>query len=405
MAFDPVTYGAAKKYTDDAIASAGSEHYLGITTTALTDGASTNPIIIDGVSVTAAAGDYCIYGSKEFIFNGSAWQEYGDISAISFAGLNDVSIGNLEDGDPILWDAQKQKYVNASNASFKIVDWGDGTDAEIAAMLQAHYDGLIDVTDYWAVGDTRIIQLNDMVGPLPDEENWNRQKIALVIVAEKHNDLDTPINGHTKAAITVQTREVLNKVTVSGPSKGYGKVLPSGYKTENRVPVPYTKWSDLYIRGYLNTTFFNSISSNNLKNSIKSTAHYRHTAYNTADAERVVDKIFLPSYPEMVGTTSNSSYTPTSPTEGSQFEYYTTSSNMVKTSNNNGKPYYPTSGSLLIMEALSSTSNKYNSYYSYYPYMGINSSIPSDGSSPTSSVYDDVETAGRYFCIAPAFCL
>ena len=56
--------------------------YIGVTTTPLTDGSTTNPIIVNGQPVTAASGNITIYGQKEFIFNGTAWQEFGDLSAI-----------------------------------------------------------------------------------------------------------------------------------------------------------------------------------------------------------------------------------------------------------------------------------------------------------------------------------
>ena len=60
----------------------GYTKYLGVTTTALADGVTTNPIIINGESVTAAAGDIAVYGNGEFIFNGTAWQAFGDLSAL-----------------------------------------------------------------------------------------------------------------------------------------------------------------------------------------------------------------------------------------------------------------------------------------------------------------------------------
>lgn len=57
--------------------------YLGVTTTALTDGAKTNPVTIDGKNVTAKVGNIVNYGSKEFIFSSTgAWQEFGDLSAL-----------------------------------------------------------------------------------------------------------------------------------------------------------------------------------------------------------------------------------------------------------------------------------------------------------------------------------
>ena len=63
---------ALSKYTE----------FLGVTTTALTDGSTTNPITINGESVTAKKGDIATYQSAEFIWNGTAWQEFGDLGAL-----------------------------------------------------------------------------------------------------------------------------------------------------------------------------------------------------------------------------------------------------------------------------------------------------------------------------------
>ncbi len=67
--------------------------WLGITTTALTDGATTNPIVIDGEDVTAESGDWCAYGQKEFVFNGTAWQELGDLSDLGDLAHKDSASG------------------------------------------------------------------------------------------------------------------------------------------------------------------------------------------------------------------------------------------------------------------------------------------------------------------------
>ena len=52
----------------------GATKWLGVTTTELTDGASTNPITINGASVTAEDGDIVQYGTDTFTFNGEVWQ-------------------------------------------------------------------------------------------------------------------------------------------------------------------------------------------------------------------------------------------------------------------------------------------------------------------------------------------
>lgn len=68
--------------------------WIGITTTALTDGASTNPIIINGQSVTAVEGNITSYDETEFIFNGSVWQEFGDLSDLGTLAYKDSASGS-----------------------------------------------------------------------------------------------------------------------------------------------------------------------------------------------------------------------------------------------------------------------------------------------------------------------
>ena len=51
--------------------------YCGITTTALSDGSTTNPVKINNADHTAEAGCVVFYEDKEFAFNGSSWEELG----------------------------------------------------------------------------------------------------------------------------------------------------------------------------------------------------------------------------------------------------------------------------------------------------------------------------------------
>ena len=65
-----ITLALAKK-------SGGATKWLGVTTTALTDGATTNPITINGSDVVAQAGDMVEYGANTFVFSSDeVWQIY-----------------------------------------------------------------------------------------------------------------------------------------------------------------------------------------------------------------------------------------------------------------------------------------------------------------------------------------
>ena len=61
-------------------------YWIGVTTDALTDGATTNPITVGGESVTANLGGMASYSGSEFVWNGSAWQELGknNFGALAF---------------------------------------------------------------------------------------------------------------------------------------------------------------------------------------------------------------------------------------------------------------------------------------------------------------------------------
>ena len=82
--------------------------FIGVTTTELSDGDTTNPITIDGESVTAREGDWTISDDtkKEFIFNGTSWQEFGDMSDLGSLAYKDSASGTVTD------------YVTGGSGSF-----------------------------------------------------------------------------------------------------------------------------------------------------------------------------------------------------------------------------------------------------------------------------------------------
>lgn len=87
-------------------------HFLGKTTTALTDGAVTNPISINNSDVTAVANDWTVNSTtlQQFLFNGISWVA---VSEMAGSSINSIAV----DGTAITPDASGQVDIDAIPAS------------------------------------------------------------------------------------------------------------------------------------------------------------------------------------------------------------------------------------------------------------------------------------------------
>lgn len=119
------TYYVKDTEAREAIAALSSAtHFLGVTTTALVDGATTSTIVISGENHNAASGDIVIYDSKEFIYNGSSWAEFGDLSALqnllgdlAYKDITDIVVSISPTTDSVL-GAETSFTAGTSTVSF-----------------------------------------------------------------------------------------------------------------------------------------------------------------------------------------------------------------------------------------------------------------------------------------------
>lgn len=103
----------------------GGIKLVGETTTDLTDGATTNPITIDGQSYTAKPNDAVIYGNKEFLFDGTHWHEFGDMSGLGSAAYKDVpTSGNASTTQVVMGDDSRltDSRTPTDHASNKVTE-------------------------------------------------------------------------------------------------------------------------------------------------------------------------------------------------------------------------------------------------------------------------------------------
>lgn len=78
----------------DSIISQGTR-WVGVTTTAISDGSTTATIKIDGVDHAAQVGDITSYNNMEFIWNGTKWQEFGSTGSLKALAFKDTASGTV----------------------------------------------------------------------------------------------------------------------------------------------------------------------------------------------------------------------------------------------------------------------------------------------------------------------
>lgn len=115
----------------------GAMKFLGISATAITDGATTNPIIIGSTSTTVTSGNVVLYGSKEFVWTGSAWEELGNegsykiqqsaVSSPSASGTETAFIDTISQNAQGVITATKKTVASATQSAAGLMSAADKT--------------------------------------------------------------------------------------------------------------------------------------------------------------------------------------------------------------------------------------------------------------------------------------
>lgn len=203
----------------------------------------------------------------------------------------------------------------------KIVTWADGTYAEISAMLDAHYAGTIDVSDYWSVGDVKSVSLSAMSATGVGESH-RAQTIEFAIADFGKDELSTPINGHTMAAITLTQVNCLMDATSASNSNNGSRDTERGYMNSSDTNVG--GWTDCARRKWCNEVYYNALPSV-FRSMVKEVNKKTSAGNQSSTINTTKDKAFLLSESEIYGSTTYSKSG-----EGSQYEYYKTTANRYK---------------------------------------------------------------------------
>lgn len=235
----------------------------------------------------------------------------------TLAGLSDVNITNLAEGQVLLYNGSKweNKYISSV-----LVPWSSGTDEQISAMIDAYYMGYItldNVKSVWNVGDVREVDISAITASGGSGatawsvgESHRAQTIQLQIIDFDHDVLTSPINNKTKALITVNTKDCLRDASVTDTSGSSN--TENGYI--NSTATSSTGWANCARRAWCNNAFYNALPIY-IKDLVKSVTKSTNNGSNVLTATQ--DYVFLLSEVEMVGTAVY-----TLQGEGSQYAWF-----------------------------------------------------------------------------------
>lgn len=205
------------------------------------------------------------------------------------------------------------RLLGEPKEGLKIVTFADGTDAEIAKMIEAHYAGKINIGDYWAVGDKRTIHHNAMHATGVSESH-KANDYAYVIIGIEHDDLVTAINGKTKAAITIQTERMLYLDTTTEYNSSYDDSHECGYI--NSSSTNSGGWEGCARRVWCNNVYKKCLPTY-IQNMMKQVKKLTSVGSRSSTIKASNDYAFLLSEIEIFGSTTYS-YAG----EGKQYQYF-----------------------------------------------------------------------------------
>ena len=312
---DTITYSAAQSITVKRVLTG-----LSITTQpAKTSYYKGDTLDLTGMVVTATFSS----GASEDVTSGCSFSPAAG-SALSSYGTVTVTVTYNENG------VTKTASFMVS-VSVKIVTWANGTDEEIVAMVEAADQGVINLSDYWAVGDIRTVQLSAMSATGVGESHA-AQQVDLVLMHAGGYDLNAAVaSGRTKCSFVVGLKDSLTE---------------AGYMNSSNTNSG--SWNGSARRTWCNNVFRNAIPST-LRAIFKQFKTVTAQTYNGSTNQTSVDYFALPAEREIFDARNYCNQTEYNALF--QFDYYKTASNRVKKLGKTGtaskwwerSPYYNTS--------------------------------------------------------------
>lgn len=210
----------------------------------------------------------------------------------------------------------------------EIVTWANGTDEQIVAMVQAADRGEINLSDYWAVGDTRTVHLSAMAATGVGETHAE-QDVELVLMHAGEYKLNSAVSsGRDTCSFVVGMKDALAE---------------TGYM--NSTDTNTGSWDGCARRAWCNDVFKGAIPSILLP-IFKQFKTITAETYNGTTLKTSVDWFALAAAKEIFGGTASSAGLATSYSNLTEFnalfqlDWYKTAANRIKKLGKGGSATY-----------------------------------------------------------------
>lgn len=209
--------------------------------------------------------------------------------------------------------------IEVEVSSLQIVSWSTGTPEQLKGMLDAHYSGIINIHDYWTVGDERSVSLGAIASSGTANgvswsvgESQSAQTVTMVLMDTNKYDL---VAGGKCAFVVGQKNGLTNKGYMNSSNTNAGS------------------WNSCARRNWCNGGYWNAIPSD-LRQIFKQFKTVTASEYNASTTKISNDYFALFAEKEIFGSRLYSNQTEANAL--SQISYYTTSANRIKKQGDSG---------------------------------------------------------------------
>lgn len=189
----------------------GAMHFIGVSTTAITDGGTEDPTIAGYTGTAKTPGNVVLYGGQEFVWTGTAWELLGDegsyaLKTRSISVGDELTGGGTLEADRTINHAEKLGSTKAGSygpTQSSATTLTDGTKFKVPKYTVNKYGHITDVSEIEFTASDHTYTVNE--GDLTIQGSGTT---VATFNANDANDVNLNITGSGATTVTAGTNEI-----------------------------------------------------------------------------------------------------------------------------------------------------------------------------------------------------